>query len=161
MKKMLSLAALCAVTFAASSVAVVDLNVLIQNSEYASVVKPKLEQEAKNIQAKLEASAQEMEKIAQDLEKNGSAMKADDLEKKKAALAKKQNDYAQQQMTAQQDLYKKNQEALNKIFEKIRLAAEKVAKRLKIDLVLPKAEVVFAEQDITIEVQKALKEGGK
>lgn len=139
-----------------ASVAVVDLEVLLNNSKSYSASKAKLEAQVKREQTALEQMGKEIEGLGAKLEKNRSAMAAQDVEKAQKELMEKQNAYATKQMTVQRELYKSNQDALNAAFEQIRVAASKVAKDKKVDMIVPKSETIYAEMDLTHEVKSAL-----
>lgn len=139
-----------------ASIAVVDLEVLLNNTKSYTEAKTKLEAQIKREQDSLESMGKDIETLNTKLEKNRSAMSSAEIEKIQKDLNEKQNEYANKQMTVQRELYKSNQDALNAAFDQIRVAASKVAKNKKLDLILPKTEAVFAQNDVTEEVKNAL-----
>lgn len=140
----------------ASTVAVVDLEVLLNNTKSYTDAKVKLEAQVKKEQASLESMGKEIEALNLKFEKNRSAMTSADAEKMQKELSEKQNNYATKQMSVQRELYKSNQDALNTAFEQIRTAASKVGKEKKLELILPKTEAVFAQTDVTDAVKASL-----
>ena len=142
----------------ASAVAVVDLEVLLNNTASYLKAKTNLEAQVKREQSNLETMGKDIEALNSKLEKNLSAMSADAADKAKKEIAEKQNAYASKQMNVQRDLYKANQDALNAAFETIRKAAAKVANSKGIELIVPKSEAVFSKNDITNDVKAALTE---
>ena len=158
-KKLLStIAVAISSTLFASTVAVVDLEVLLNNTKSYQDAKTKLEAQVKREQTNLESMGKDIEGLNAKLEKNLSAMTADAITAAKKEISEKQNAYATKQMTVQRELYKSNQDALNAAFESIRKAAAKVAKNKDLEVILPKAEAVFSLTDVTTDVQAALAE---
>ena len=145
-------------TIFASTVAVVDLELLLNNTKSYLDAKTKLEAQVKREQISLESMGKDIEALNIKLEKNIKAMSADAVAAAKKDIADKQNAYATKQMTVQRELYKANQDALNAAFDTIRKAAAKVAKNKDLEVILPKSEAVFASTDITNDVKAALTE---
>lgn len=140
----------------ASTVAVVDLEVLLNNSKSYSAAKTKLEAQVKKEQASLESIGKDIEELNAKFEKNRSAMSSEEADKMQKELSEKQNNYSTKQMTVQRELYKSNQDALNTAFEQIRAAAAKVGNDKKLELIVPKTEAVYSANDVTEEVKAAL-----
>lgn len=153
---------LCAVllssTLIASTVAVVDLEVLLNHSKSYTAAKTKLEAQVKKEQASLESMGKDIEDMTAKFEKNKSAMSTEDADKMQKDLSEKQNTYATKQMNVQRELYKENQDALNTAFEQIRAAAATVGKDQKLELIVPKTEAVYSASDITEDVKTVLTE---
>lgn len=135
----------------------VDMQRVLSEIDEGKAMKARLESEAKKKRAELEKERNAILKDAETLEKQASAMSQEVQMQKGAELQKRQAEFLQKLQRTDQELAQKQNQQLGNILEKLHPIVKKVATDEKIDMVVERAAIVYAEPslDITNEVIRA------
>lgn len=139
-------------------VAIVDIQLVMQNSEAAKGIRTQIEKVRTSYQQTVHGKEEELRKLDQDLEQQRSILAPD-------AYQQRQRDFQQKVADAQKDVQDRRQKletAFGKAMQQVQDAlvqiVDQIAKEQAITLVLPKASVIHSadDMDITQEVLKRL-----
>jgi outer membrane protein len=140
------------------TVAIVDINQIMQSSEAAKSIKTQLDKARTGFQQTVQSKNEEFRKLEDDLQRQREVLSPE-------AFQQKQKEFQQKVADAQretQDRRNKSEEALGKAQLQVETAlnqiVDQIAKEQSITLVLPRQAVLHYEQemDITAEVLKRL-----
>ena len=140
------------------TIAIVDVQLVMQNSEAAKGIRTQIEKVRTSYQQSVHGKEEELRKLDQDLEQQRSILSPD-------AYQQRQRDFQQKVADAQKDVQDRRQKletAFGKAMQQVQDAlvqiVDQVAKEQAISLVLPKASVIHSgdDMDITQEVLKRL-----
>lgn len=163
----LGLLAAAAGTAFATNVAVLDLNVILEKFNKTAAIKAEIESEAKYAEETNKIKVDELNKKREEFNKAAEDFKATesnptlsakakteartDLEKRYAELVKLEQSIRQTQQVTQQILQKRLVEKMNLVLkEDIHPRVEAIAKAKKIDLLIQRNSVIFAEKTVDI-----------
>jgi outer membrane protein len=142
------------------SVAVVDVQKVVNESIIGKAAKSNLEREMQKAKVKLSSMQADFEKQKADLEKQSAVLSATALEERKEGLMKKQRDVQRVYQDAQEQLGRLNEKEIRTVVEEINAVVKDIADDRDYDFVLERDRqaVVYASSglDITDEVIKAL-----
>jgi outer membrane protein len=140
------------------TVAIVDINQIMQNSEAAKSIKTQVDKARAGFQQSVQSKNDEFHKLEDDLQRQREVLSPE-------AFQQKQKEFQQKVADAQretQDRRNKSEEALGKAQLQVETAlnqiVDQIAKEQGITLVLPRQAVLHyePEMDITAEVMKRL-----
>lgn len=141
-----------------SAIAIVDVQLVMQNSEAAKGIRSQMEKVSNNLKQTIHGKEEELKKLDQDLEQQRSILSAD-------AYQQRQRDFQQKVADAQKDVQDRRQKldtafgkALQQVQDAVIQIVDQIAKEQSITLVLPKSNVIHSaeDMDITQEVLKRL-----
>jgi outer membrane protein len=139
-------------------VAIVDIQLVMQNSEAAKGIRTQIEKVRTSYQQTVHGKEEELRKLDQDLEQQRSILAPD-------AYQQRQRDFQQKVADAQKDVQDRRQKletafgkAMQQVQDAVVQIVDQIAKEQAITLVLPKASVIHSadDMDITQEVLKRL-----
>jgi len=153
-----SLSAVCVSSFALAVGTVNMANVLQHSSETAKIQKT-LTSHFSGEQKTLQAQAKNLQSALQNYEKNKAVMSKSQLAKTKTSLQKQEIALQQGKQKFQQAVTAMQMKLSKKLFADVKASIQTVAKRQKLDLVLPNTVVLYAGKtvDITDKVMSSLK----
>ena len=144
----------------AENIALVDTQLVLNDSIVGKAARNNLEGRIKKAQAKLSQMKDDFDKARVALEKQAAILSGSALETKKEALGKKQVELQRVYQDTQQELAKANEQELSKVVKEIRSVVDDLAKERKFTFVFEKDRqtVLYASDriDISAEVVKIL-----
>lgn len=144
----------------AESIALVDTQLILNQSIVGKAARSNLEGRIKKAQAKLTQMKSDFDKQRTELEKQASILSGSALESKKEALNKKQVELQRAYQDTQEQLAKANEQELSKVVKEIRSVVDELAKERKFTFVFEKDRqtILYASDriDISAEVVKIL-----
>ena len=144
----------------AESIALVDTQLILNQSIAGKAARSNLEGRIKKAQAALGQRKTEFEKERASLEKQAKILSGSALEAKKDALAKKQLDLQRAYQDTQEELAKANEQEISKVVKEIQATVKELAKERKLTFVFEKDRqtVLYASDriDISADVVKIL-----
>jgi outer membrane protein len=144
----------------AESIALVDTQLILNDSIVGKAARNNLEGRIKKAQAKLMQMKTDFDKQRTELEKQAAILSGSALESKKEALNKKQVELQRVYQDTQEELAKANEQELSKVVKEIRSVVDELAKERKYNFVFEKDRqtVLYASDriDISAEVVKIL-----
>lgn len=144
----------------ATKVAVVDLPRVLARSAAGVAAREQLEKERATMQKEMDAKRQELVRLQDELEKKGPLMTADARRDKQDVFERKRRDAARLADDFQKELEKKEQIALQRVYQELHGVIERLGKQRGYHLIVEKrgAGVVLyaaAEVDLTDEIIRA------
>ena len=144
----------------AETIAIVDTQLILNQSIVGKAARSNLEGRVKKAQAGLGQRKADFEKERAALEKQAKILSGPALETKKEALGKKQVDLQRSYQDAQEELAKANEQEISKVVGEIQAAVREVAKERDLTFVFEKDRqtVLYASDriDISSDVVKIL-----
>jgi Skp family chaperone for outer membrane proteins len=133
-------------------VATVDIDTVLRESSRGKAVRESLEQEARDVEQKLNKERSDLAKSAEDLERQKAILSAAALESKRAELEKRTKDLQRDLQDAKESLTRKNGAALQKIVSEIREVVKAVAAQEHIGIVVERSDrtILYASERIDI-----------
>ncbi|HLI14047.1 MAG TPA: OmpH family outer membrane protein [Alphaproteobacteria bacterium] len=140
------------------AIAIVDVQAIMQNSEAAKSIRTQIEKVRNSYQQTIHGKEEELRKLDQDLEQQRSVLSSD-------AFQQRQRDFQQKVSEAQKDVQERSRKleaafgsAMEQVQHAVLQIVQQIAKEQNITLVLQRAGVVYApeDMDITQEVLKRL-----
>jgi len=142
------------------TVALVDTQLVLNQSIVGKAARTNLEGRVKKAQAKLGQAKGEFDKQRGELEKQAAILSGPALETKKEALGKKQVELQRLYQDTQEELAKANEQELSKVVKEIQSVVNQLAQERKYTFVFEKDRqtVLYASDriDISAEVVKIL-----
>jgi outer membrane protein len=144
----------------AETIAIVDTQLILNQSIVGKAARSNLEGRVKKAQAGLGQRKADFEKERAALEKQAKILSGPALETKKEALGKKQVELQRSYQDAQEELAKANEQEISKVVGEIQAAVREVAKERDLTFVFEKDRqtVLYASDriDISSDVVKIL-----
>lgn len=145
---------------AAQSVAVVDMQRVINESIIGKAAKTNLESEVKKREGSLEKLKNDVASMRAELEKQVSVLSGAALDEKKGALERKEREFSRLLQDQREELAKKNRIEIGRVVEEIQKVIKGLADDQGYDLVLEKGDRTIlyssAKFDITGKVVEKL-----
>jgi outer membrane protein len=146
--------------YASESIAIVDVQKVVNESIVGKAARSNLEREMQKAKAKLSNLQADFEKQKGEFEKQAGVMSKAALEDKREALARKQQDVQRAYQDSQEQLAKVNDKEIRKVIEEINKVVKDLADDREYEFVFEKDRqaVVYSSSriDITQEVIKLL-----
>ena len=142
------------------AIGVVDVQLILRNSEASKSVRPQIEKLRKSYQSSVREREAELRKASRELQRQRAILSPQ-------AFAKKRSAYEEQARKAQIDFQNRKRQldnaysaAMRVVHRSMVVSAAKIAEERKFDIVLPKSLVLLADQklDITDEVLRRVDE---
>lgn len=144
--------------FAQSKIAVIDLEVAMNQTKAGSKANVELQADFRKAQEKAQKLATEMEGIQKDVEAQRSVLSQDAVQKKLADIQKKKVELERLEKDTQDELQRKQMQFVGSIVQEMRTVITDYAKEKKIDLVIEAKEsgTIYANPtlDITDDIIK-------
>jgi outer membrane protein len=142
------------------TVLVVDVQLLLQNSKAAKMVRGQIEQKRNEYTKEISHQEEALRAERDAIQRQQASLSADALNQKGREFQQKVNDLERNVQGKRQALEKSNGEALSKIQEEMLKIIADIAKDRKANLVLQRSDIVLFDQsfDVTDEVLQKLDE---
>lgn len=135
---------------------VVDVKTILQSTDMMKSSATQIEKTFAPKRDELVSLQKTLETDTKKLSKDKAVMKTAEVEALSKKIANTQKSLMEKEQTFRTEFYKAQNEAVQKVMDKVKAATEKVAKQKNIDTVLAAGEVLYidAKNDITSDVQK-------
>ncbi|MEC8063819.1 MAG: OmpH family outer membrane protein [Pseudomonadota bacterium] len=141
---------------AESSIAVIDMKSLVENSTQMQKTKEQLQAKFAPRHDELVNENKALAKKYEDFEREKAVLSQKKVKEVETALQKEQQELVSKEAQFRQELYTAQEEAMKKIVDSVKLASEKVAKKKGFVIVLDAGSTTYvdAKYNITDEVSK-------
>lgn len=141
-----------------SKIGVVDVQRVMQTSSQIKEIQQKLETEFKPRRDKLVATEAKIKEDMEKFKRDSTVLSANQKKEMERKIITAQQQFERDGQQYQQELSTANNEAMERLYNKIRTAIAKVAKEEKYDLIIQKDAAPFSSEvlDITDKVAKAV-----
>lgn len=141
---------LSASTTFASGVGIVDMKKIFTTSPKVKQIKSELKHQFSPEKAKLDKMGKALQASLQNYQKNKAVMSKKDVATLQAKIAKQEMAFRQAQAGFQQTVFKAQNKQLGAFMSNVKAAVKKIAEKEKLDLVLPKNDVLYVKSDSDI-----------
>lgn len=148
-------------TQAASKVAVVNVQNVLQQLPQRAAIEKKLKDEFAKRATDLQKEDQSLQEKAQKFERDRTVMKASEVERAREDMLKESQALLTKKQALDLDVYRRQTEESNKIRDSIWEASKKVADSKGYDIVVDSNSVIYLaneKDDITADVSKQVKQ---
>lgn len=154
-----SVACIWSISSAALALGVIDMQQVGRNSPQLKKIQANLKQQFAGQRAKIMTMGKALQANMQKYQKNKSVMSSADLANMKKQIMSQEMQVRQAQAKFQRAVYAAQNQQMTSFFTRIKGVIKTVAAQKKLDLVLPKASVLYSANsvDITPEVMKVVK----
>lgn len=137
---------------AAQSVAYIDVQFILENSNAGRIARDLLKQSTKRAQDRMESMKTEMEELQKRYESQKGVLKPAAREELEKQIIEKQMQLRQELQRTQMDLQNRDAELTGAILDELRPFIEEIAKQRKIELVVEKGEsgVLWADPKLDL-----------
>lgn len=141
-----------------SSVAVVDMHALLDNSPKMDNMRKALEKQFSTEHDAIAKAQTELQEKAKKVEADSSVMSKERLAKEKESLQKAQHQLQERQIKFQQTVYTAQDNAMKTILDEVTAVVKTIATQNHYDLVVPKNSTIYSKDsyDITEQVKAKL-----
>jgi outer membrane protein len=143
----------------ATKIGVVDVQKVLANSSQVKNMKESLQKQFTSDRNVLQAKQKNLENLMEKYKRDSAVMKKTDREKMEEKINASRNEFVKSSQEYQQKLTAAQQDALEKIVERLQNVSAKVAKKNGMSIVLPKANILYSDDnfDITSDVMKIMR----
>ena len=141
-----------------STVAVVDMHALLDNSPKMESMRKNLEKQFATEHDAITKAQTELQEKAKKVEADSSVMSKERLAKERESLQKAQHALQERQIKFQQTVYTAQDNAMKTILDEVTAIVKTVATQNNYDLVVPKNSTIYSKEsfDITEQVKAKL-----
>lgn len=141
-----------------STVAVVDMHKLLDNSPKMDAMRKSLEKQFSTEHDAITKAQTALQEKAKKVETDSSVMSKERLAKEKASLQKAQQQLQERQIKFQQSVYTAQDKAMKTVLDEVTAVVKTIATKNHYDLVVPKNSTIYSKDsyDITAQVSAQL-----
>ena len=137
-------------SFAQNSVAYIDLDLLLKNSELGIKIYTELDVKKNNEIKKINYEENEIKKLENEIKKKQNVLTNDEFKKEIEILKKKMNDFKVFKNQAQKDFEKIKKERISEFFRKVNPIIQDYLDKNSIDILLNNKYVVMGKNKLDI-----------
>ena len=154
----LSVAMLGSAVAMAEDIGVVDMRQIFRSSSQVKAINANLKKQFAPQRAKIVSLGKSLQSNVKKFKKNQSVMSGSNAAKLRSTIQQQSTELRQDQAKFQQDLFAAQNQAMAKFMKKVKGVVGKIAAKKKLEIVLPKNNVLYAKgtMDITSDVKSAL-----
>ena len=142
-----------------AKIGVVDVQKVLANSSQVKNMRASLQKQFTSDRKVLQAKQKNLENLVEKYKRDSAVMKKTDREKMEKKINASRNEFIKSSQQYQQKLVAAQQNALGKIVKRLQGVSAKVAKKKDMTIVLPKANILYSDDDfdITSDVMKIMR----